>query len=135
MGLCEILKLLRIEKNLTQADVASVLSITPEAYTQYEKGRRQPNLENLTILSKFFEVTTDYLLGLSKYRNFEEYSKFLNINFNDLTADENQLLTTYRKLNSELKAEIRGEIKGILRTTQEQSASLESESSSNKKII
>ncbi|WP_027629930.1 helix-turn-helix domain-containing protein [Ruminiclostridium cellobioparum] len=133
MELCEILKLLRMERNLTQADVASVLSITPEAYTQYEKGRRQPNLENLTRLSKFFMVTTDYLLGISDYRNFDEYSITLPLS-PKLSTDEEQLLNTYRKLSSDLKAEIRGEIKGILRTTQEQQSAT-NDNASTKKVI
>ena len=133
MELCEILKLLRMERNLTQADVASVLSITPEAYTQYEKGRRQPNLENLTRLSKFFMVTTDYLLGISDYRNFDEYSTALPLS-PKLSTDEEQLINNYRKLSSDLKAEIRGEIKGILRTTlEEQSAT--NDNASTKKVI
>ena len=133
MELCEILKLLRMERNLTQADVASVLSITPEAYTQYEKGRRQPNLENLTRLSKFFMVTTDYLLGISDYRNFDEYSITLPLS-PKLSTDEEQLLNTYRKLSSDMKAEIRGEIKGILRTTQEQQSAT-NDNASTKKVI
>jgi transcriptional regulator with XRE-family HTH domain len=133
MELCEILKLLRMERNLTQADVASVLSITPEAYTQYEKGRRQPNLENLTRLSKFFMVTTDYLLGISDYRNFDDYSITLPLS-PKLSTDEEQLLNTYRKLSSDLKAEIRGEIKGILRTTQEQQSAT-NDNASTKKVI
>ena len=133
MELCEILKLLRMERNLTQADVASVLSITPEAYTQYEKGRRQPNLENLTRLSKFFMVTTDYLLGISEFRNFDEYSVTLPPS-PKLSTDEEQLLNSYRKLSSDLKAEIRGEIKGILRTTQEQ-LSATNDNVSTKKVI
>lgn len=133
MELCENLKLLRMERNLTQADVASVLSITPEAYTQYEKGRRQPNLENLTRLSKFFMVTTDYLLGISEFRNFDEYSVTLPPS-PKLSTDEEQLLNSYRKLSSDLKAEIRGEIKGILRTTQEQ-LSATNDNVSTKKVI
>lgn len=133
MELCEILKLLRMERNLTQADVASVLSITPEAYTQYEKGRRQPNLENLTRLSNFFMVTTDYLLGISDYRNFDEYSITLPLS-PKLSTDEEQLLNSYRKLSSDLKAEIRGEIKGILRTTQEQQSAT-NDNASTKKVI
>jgi transcriptional regulator with XRE-family HTH domain len=137
MELCEILKILRLEKNLTQADVASVLSITPEAYTQYERGRRQPNLENLVILSRFFKVTTDYLLGLNEYRTYEDYHKSFETSLHEIASDEEQLLNLYRKLTVTVKAEIRGELKGILRTSHdEQSATLDNfEDNPNKKAI
>lgn len=59
----ERLKQLRKEKKVTQQDVANYLGITRPAYTAYEKGNRSPDYDLLNKLAKYFNVTTDYLLG------------------------------------------------------------------------
>lgn len=58
-----LLKQLRTSKNLSQTDVARHLSITRQAYNHYETGKRVPPLETIHQLSKYYGVTTDYLLG------------------------------------------------------------------------
>ncbi|EPR11943.1 helix-turn-helix domain-containing protein [Ruminiclostridium papyrosolvens] len=130
----EILKNLRYDIDLNQKELANKLNINPATYRNYENGNREPDFETLISISKFFNVSTDFLLGQSDIRNYESFSQ-KKLEEPEIPDDEKQLLNSYRKLSSELKAEIRGEIKGILRTSQEQSASLESESSINKKII
>lgn len=59
------LKELRSENGLTQHELAVKLGITRSAYSLYELGLREPNLAMLIELSKFFNVTLDYLAGLS----------------------------------------------------------------------
>ena len=59
------LKELRKEKVVSQKAVADYLGITQRAYSYYETGQREPTLDNLVMLGKFFEVSTDYLLGVS----------------------------------------------------------------------
>lgn len=61
------LKLLRKEKNVSQREVSKALGITMSAYSNYEQGIRQPSLEILIKICKYFEVSADYLLGLSDY--------------------------------------------------------------------
>ena len=58
------LKELRLENNLTQQYVASVLKIKQNTYSQYESGQRQLPLDLLIILSEFYNVSTDYILGI-----------------------------------------------------------------------
>lgn len=55
---------LRTDNDLTQEDVARVLKTTKQNYGRYENGQRKLNIEDLITLSKFYHVTTDYLLGL-----------------------------------------------------------------------
>jgi len=57
------LKELRIEKKATQREIAEFLGITYQAYSNYEKGTREPSHETLLLLADYFNVTTDYLLG------------------------------------------------------------------------
>lgn len=59
----ERLKELRKQKKVTQQDVANYLGITRPAYTAYEKGSRNPDYDLLNKLARYFNVTTDYLLG------------------------------------------------------------------------
>lgn len=57
------LKNLRLEKNVLQKDVAQHLNITTSAYGFYEQGKRTPDIEIITKLSNYFNVSIDYLLG------------------------------------------------------------------------
>ncbi|WP_438838960.1 helix-turn-helix domain-containing protein [Streptococcus pluranimalium] len=60
------LKELRKKRGLTQRQIADELSINRVTYTNWEKGNREPSLENVVRLAKLFGVTTDYLLGRYK---------------------------------------------------------------------
>ena len=59
----EKLKELRLEKGLSQNDLAELLKITRVAYGRYENNIRDVSLETLCKLADFYKVTTDYLLG------------------------------------------------------------------------
>ena len=55
---------LRLEKELNQQAIADILKIDRSNYSKYELGKLEPNNDMIIILAKFFEVTSDYLLGL-----------------------------------------------------------------------
>jgi len=55
---------LRHEKDLTQKQLAEKTGLSLSIIRKWETGDREPSGKALIILSKFFEVTTDYLLGL-----------------------------------------------------------------------
>ena len=59
------LKELRMSQNLSQADVAKKLKISPSIVSGYETGERTPSTENLLALSYLYKCSTDYLLGKS----------------------------------------------------------------------
>ncbi|MBO7150014.1 MAG: helix-turn-helix transcriptional regulator [Clostridia bacterium] len=56
------LKLIRKKKNYNQLKVAMDLSISREALSHYENGKRSPDVEMLVALSKYFNVSIDYLI-------------------------------------------------------------------------
>ena len=60
----ERLKELRVAMGLTQKQVAEMLNINSVTYLHYEKAQREPPLTLLADMSKFFDVSADYLLGL-----------------------------------------------------------------------
>ncbi|MDE5943324.1 MAG: helix-turn-helix domain-containing protein [Clostridia bacterium] len=59
------LKELREEQGLTQKQVAQKLNMNSVTYLHYEKSQREPPLSVLVDMAKFFDVTVDYLLGVS----------------------------------------------------------------------
>lgn len=59
---------LRKEKQITQQVIADYLGITRQAIAAYEKGKREPNLSMIVKIAEFFEVSVDYLLGVSQLR-------------------------------------------------------------------
>ncbi|MDD2477270.1 MAG: helix-turn-helix transcriptional regulator [Dysgonamonadaceae bacterium] len=63
MGFGKKLRKLRIEKGLTQADLAATLSLGESTISFYESNKRQPDYETLTKIADLFKVSTDYLLG------------------------------------------------------------------------
>ena len=58
------LKELREENNISQAEIAEVLHIRQNTYSQYETGKRQLPIDVLIKLAKYYKVTTDYILEL-----------------------------------------------------------------------
>ena len=60
------LKELRIEKKLTQQQLADAIGIKRYNISDWEQGRTEPDISNIILLSKYFDVTTDYLLGLEE---------------------------------------------------------------------
>lgn len=61
----EALKRFRGYLKLSQTDVAKSLGIMPQAYYRYESGRRVPTANIILKLAQAYDVSTDYLLGVS----------------------------------------------------------------------
>jgi transcriptional regulator with XRE-family HTH domain len=59
------LKQLRQKHKLTQSELADILNLKPTAVSNYESRRNEPSFEKLIALSKYFDVSCDYLLGIS----------------------------------------------------------------------
>lgn len=60
----ERLKELRIEKNLSQRALAKDLGVSQAAVARWESGLQTPNIDILILVSKYFGVTADFLIGL-----------------------------------------------------------------------
>lgn len=55
---------LRLEEGLSQKEVAYLLGLSKNAFTNYESGIREPSLDTLKKICELFDVSADYLLGL-----------------------------------------------------------------------
>ncbi len=62
---------LREDNDITQSTIARVLNCSQQVYSNYELGQRDIPTDILIKLANFYEVSTDYLLGLTdkKERN------------------------------------------------------------------
>ena len=60
----ELLRELREDRDLTQAQVAQVLGTTQQVYSRYEKEINELPVRHLLTLCRFYNVSADYLLGL-----------------------------------------------------------------------
>lgn len=59
---------------MLQKDVAKLLGISQQYYSEYEKGNRTIPIQHLITLSKFYGTSIDYIVGLSNLENSKKTS-------------------------------------------------------------
>lgn len=113
------IKLLRVEKNLSQDELAKQVHITQTAVSQWEKGKTNPDMNTAKELAEFFEVTIDYLLGRSEERTYSYHasnikdsqfvqgngSVIIGSNFR-ISKEEAEILRIYRLLDVRDRAKL-----------------------------
>lgn len=62
------LKEIRQDRDLQQVDIAKVLKTSQVQYSKYERGIRVMPIDKIAMLAKFYDVSIDYLLGLTDIR-------------------------------------------------------------------
>ncbi|MBS7401432.1 MAG: helix-turn-helix transcriptional regulator [Eubacteriales bacterium] len=60
------LKILRQERKIGQIELAKIIGVSKGIISLWENGLREPNLYSLIMLSKFFNVSIDELVGLNQ---------------------------------------------------------------------
>lgn len=68
-------KLLRLQKGMSQASLAQILGVTPTQVSDMEKGKTTTSLDRLVILCQTLDTSSDYLLGLRDTPNDAEQEK------------------------------------------------------------
>lgn len=63
---------LRMERDMSQHELAAALHVSNSTVSQYENGVRIPSDEIKILISRYFGVTLDYLLGATNKRNYIE---------------------------------------------------------------
>lgn len=63
------LEFLREDNDLTQQQVADILHCQREVYRRYEKGTRELPLSYAIILAQHYNVSIDYIVGLTDNKN------------------------------------------------------------------
>lgn len=72
MNLGDRIKQLRLEKDISQKDLAKHFNIARSTLSQYESNQRTPSDEMKLKISEYFGVSLDYLLGKTDKKNFNE---------------------------------------------------------------
>ena len=57
---------LRVDRDLTQANIANILKTSQSYYSEYELGKRAIPIQHIITLCLFYGVSADYILGLPK---------------------------------------------------------------------
>lgn len=65
MNYREILRTIRIDRDLTQEQIGAVLGKSQQGYNHIEAGRAELKIEDLVKLCRFYGVSADYLVGLT----------------------------------------------------------------------
>ena len=76
------LRELRKQRSMNQSQIAEVIGVSQGLYSAYELGTRRLPVNIVIMLSEFYEVSTDYILGLTNLRYTDQEKKF----FHDLTS-------------------------------------------------
>ena len=72
------LKDLREDRDIPQKDIASMLNIKQNTYSQYENGQRQIPIDALIILADFYKTSVDYILEITDQKDPYPKSKSIN---------------------------------------------------------
>ena len=89
MFLSSRLREFRMGTGATQGMVASHLSISREAYSQYENGKRKPSLDSLCAICRALSVSADFLLGQAP----------VSLSFSTMSPQERYIITHLHRLD------------------------------------
>ena len=92
----ERLKQLRIKKGLKQQELADMFGLSSGTISFYESEQRKPDIDFIVAIAKYFDVSTDHLLGLTNAIDKEniDISKVTGLNDFSLTILEQSLKET-----------------------------------------
>lgn len=109
MEFSQIVKQLRLERGLTQQELADMVGLTKVTISQYETGKRKPSFEMIEALADVFHVDMNYLLGftdkIQKPAGDETdpaADKYLAVSLSEI-----ELIEAYRHAGAETQAAIR----------------------------
>lgn len=112
MAFADKSKELRAEKKLTQAQLAQALKLSRSCISMIEIGKNEPTATTLIAYSKYFDITTDELLGLDDFgaRVPATPSSTVATSGAPLTTEESKVLEQYRNLPEQLRKLIRQQL-------------------------
>ena len=68
MKYAERIRALREDNDKTQTEIAQLLKVGQKTYSDYELGKTRIPVDSLIILAKFYDVSMDYICGVSDMR-------------------------------------------------------------------
>lgn len=95
MSVNETIKNLRTERKLTQNDLAEMMNCNRQKIADLERGKSTPSANDLILLSKIFNVSADYLLGLSDTPTTDKDIQFI-CEYTGLSKKAVEVLSFYK---------------------------------------
>lgn len=77
LNIGDTIKYLRKEKDITQDELADILGVSCQSVSRWETGACYPDMELLPVISDFFSVTVDKLLGVNEKIEQEKVAQYL----------------------------------------------------------
>lgn len=108
------LKELRLERGLSQSEVANAIKTSQRNIGRWENSENEPSSSFVMLLADFFGVTTDYLLGLEDDFGERAAKKTLP----GLNAEEQKIIEDYRALSEAGKQLVKTTIKTFMETNE-----------------
>lgn len=71
MGFDERIRQLRQARGISQVELSAALDVTKQSVSNWENNNIQPSIDILIRLSRYFSVSTDYILGLDERKYIE----------------------------------------------------------------
>lgn len=102
---------LREERDMSQKHLAYTIGIAPTTLSRYENNLYEPKAEILNRLPKALDTTSDFLIGLT---DIYEKPADARKRKSELTADEQRLLSYYRKLTDLNQARLKERAETLL---------------------
>lgn len=96
---------LRRQRDLSQSELANYIGVNKQTISQYERGVRRPDLDTLSILCDFFNVSSDYLLGKSNITM--RFVDSFGLNKLDISDFEYDLICSYRSAPESRRESVR----------------------------
>jgi Predicted transcriptional regulators len=94
------LKDLRKENHMSQEELAKIFNVAQNTLSNWERGNREMDTKTVMEISKYFNVSTDYLLGTSNIRQemtFDDFSYALYGEVRELNDEEKETLLNMAK--------------------------------------
>lgn len=95
----EKLSELRKDKGLSVIELSKEIGFSKSVIYFWENGQREPTANAILVLSKFFNVSTDYLLGLEDEIGAKTEKVVKKISSKDFTPEEIEMIKGIRELN------------------------------------
>ena len=101
------IKELREEKGLSQLEVAKGIDTSQRNIGRWESGANEPSSSFVLKLAKYFNVSTDYLLGCE-----DDFGAVVNVT-SQLTKPQSELLSVFNLLSEEEQYQVIGFAKAL----------------------
>ena len=106
----------RVEKRLTQSDVALDLGITPGAYSKIERGPTEISVKKLVEIAKILEVKNTYFYQDSSSQKMEDQGKPYGLDTKSDIEDLTRVINKIKEKIASLKASLPAPQKGKKKT-------------------